>query len=70
MKASDRASVLAAFLIMGGAGLVFYFMPTLMLWLGDRSPFLAAGVGALAVLAFFVVFWLRARYQKRRDDQA
>ena len=70
MKASDRASVLAAFLIMGGAGLVFFFMPRVMLWLGESSPWLAAFVGALAVLSFFVVFWLRARYQKRRDDQA
>ena len=70
MKTSDRASVLAAVLIMGGCGLVFYLMPRVMLWLGESSPWLAAVIAVMAVLAFFLVFWLRARYQKRRDDQA
>ena len=30
------------------------------------SPWLAAAFGALFVLAFFLIFWLRARYQRGR----
>jgi hypothetical protein len=37
-----------------------------MLSLGDISPWLAAVVGALFVLGFFMIFWLRARHQRRR----
>ncbi len=57
---------LAAAIILLVAGIAFFFLPKLMLWLGTISPWLAAGVGALFVLAFFLVFWLRARYQRRR----
>jgi positive regulator of sigma E activity len=62
---SNRANIIAAFVIMLGAGLLFYFMPTIMLWIGDFSPALAGVFAVLAVLAFFAVFWLRSRYQKR-----
>ncbi len=43
-------------------------MPKIMLWLGDYSPFLAAAFGSVVVLCFFLLFWLRARYQRRRDS--
>ena len=61
-----RSPALAAAIILAVAGIAFYFLPKLMLWLGERSPFLAAVVGAMFVLAFFLVFWLRSRYQRRR----
>jgi hypothetical protein len=62
---SNRDSIIAASVIMLGAGVLFYFMPSIMLWIGDFSPALAAVFGVLAVLAFFAVFWIRSRFQKR-----
>ncbi|MDO1581913.1 hypothetical protein [Rhizobium oryzicola] len=58
--------MIAAAIIMAGFMVLFFVMPGIMLWLAKFSPWLAAAFGALAVLAFFMVFWLRARYQKRR----
>lgn len=68
-RGNERSSVIAAAAIILGFGLVFYVMPKIMLWLGDYSPWLAAAFGTVAVLCFFLLFWLRARYQRRRDDQ-
>ncbi len=65
-KAESRSQAIAAAVILVVAGLVLYFMPTIVLGLSNYSPYLAAGVGACLILAFFVVFWLRARYQRRR----
>ena len=65
-KSEGRSEAIAAAIILVAAGLVLYFMPTIVLALGGYSPYLAAVVGACLVLAFFVVFWLRARYQRRR----
>ena len=69
MSAPDRngrSAALAALLILLGTGLVFYFLPRIMVALGDVSPWLAGTFGTLVVLGFFLVFWLRARYQRRR----
>lgn len=62
----DRSAAIAAavFLVIFGAG--FLFLPTAMIYLGSIAPYLAAVVGTVFVLAFFFVFWLRARYQRRR----
>lgn len=61
-----RSPAIAAAIIMLSVGLLFFLMPRIMLWLGDYSPWLAAAFGTLAVLAFFLIFWLRARYQRGR----
>lgn len=68
-KKKDRSPAIAAALIIVGFGIVFFVMPKIMLWLGNYSPWLAAAFGAVAVLCFFLLFWLRARYQRRRDHQ-
>ncbi|WP_313612087.1 hypothetical protein [Agrobacterium sp.] len=59
--------VFAAAVIFVGVALLFFVMPNIMLWLADYSPWLAAGFGALAVLSFFFLFWLRARYQQQKN---
>jgi hypothetical protein len=59
---------LAAAFILVGTGVAFYFLPGIMIALGDVSPWLAGGFGALLVLAFFLLFWLRARYQRSRGN--
>lgn len=63
MDPKTRNAAIAAACIMFGFGLVAYWMPTLMLALGERST-LAAGIFAIVfVVGFFLVFWLRARKQ-------
>lgn len=65
-KSESRSSAIAAAIILLGAGLVLYFMPNVVLWLGNFSPWLATGFGICVILAFFLIFWLRARYQRSR----
>ncbi|SSC67112.1 hypothetical protein [Ciceribacter selenitireducens] len=66
-KKSDRSSAYAALAIVLGFGLVLLGLPKLVLWIGYFSPVLAAVVGTLGIMSFFIVLWLRARHQKRRD---
>ncbi|MBB3966502.1 MULTISPECIES: hypothetical protein [Rhizobium] len=63
---SHRSPAIAAAIILVCAGLVIYFLPSIVLWIGNYSPVLATAVGGCLVMAFFAVFWLRARYQRRR----
>lgn len=64
-KSDSRSSAIAAAVILLAAGVVIYFMPMIVIYLSAFSPFLATAVGAGLVLSFFLVFWLRARYQRR-----
>lgn len=65
VQTSNRNSVIAAAVIMIGFGVVGFYMPTIMLAVGNLSPIAAGAVAVLFVAAFFLVFWLRARAQKR-----
>jgi hypothetical protein len=62
---SQRSSAIAAAIILFVTGAALYFMPDLVLWIGKYSPALAAVVGGAIIGAFFLVFWVRSRYQKR-----
>jgi membrane protein YdbS with pleckstrin-like domain len=62
----DRSPAVAAAVILLVVAAGFFILPKIMLWLGTFSPWLAAAFGAVFVLAFFLIFWLRARYQRRR----
>lgn len=62
----ERSPAIAAAVILLVVGFGFFLLPKAMIWLGEFSPWLAAGFGALCVLAFFLIFWLRARYQRSR----
>lgn len=64
----NQSAAIAAALIIAVTGVIFYYMPAIMLASADVSPFLALGVGALFVLAFFAVFWLRARSRGDRGE--
>lgn len=66
-KSENRSSAIAAGIILLGAGLALYLMPNIVLWLGEFSPWLATGFGICVILAFFLIFWLRARYQRRHN---
>jgi hypothetical protein len=63
-----KSPALAAFLILLGTGVAFYFLPRIMIALGDVSPWLAGIFGTLLVLGFFLLFWLRARYQRNHEN--
>lgn len=58
------ARKMAAAVIFFGFLILFFVMPSIMTWLAQFSPWLAAGFGTLAVLSFFLIFWLRARSQR------
>ena len=66
MTPESRSQATAAAIILLGAGLVLYFLPTIVLWIGNFSPALAIVVGICLIMAFFAVFWLRARFQRGR----
>ncbi|PTM94275.1 hypothetical protein [Mycoplana dimorpha] len=63
----SRSAAIAAAVILLVTGLAFFVLPDVMIALGNISPWLAAAVGAALVLAFFLLFWLRARYQRGRE---
>ena len=63
-----KSAALAALFILLGTGVVFYFLPRVMIALGGVSPWLAGVFGTLIVLGFFLLFWLRARYQRNREN--
>ena len=66
MDRQSRNAAIAAALILLGFGVVGYYMPSIMLWLGGLSPYAGGAAAALFVLAFFGVFWLRSRSQRHR----
>lgn len=59
-----RNSAIAAALILVIAGVLLYFMPSIVLGIGAFSPTLGFAAGAVIILAFFAVFWLRSKYKK------
>jgi fucose permease len=64
---NKRSPAIAAAIIFVGFLALFFVMPPIMMWLAETfSPYLAAVFGLLAVASFFLIFWLRARYQRRR----
>ncbi|MES5099359.1 hypothetical protein ABUK73_14110 [Agrobacterium sp. BA1120] len=63
---TNKSAAIAAIAIILGFGLLFFILPTVTLWLANHySVWVAAVFDAIAVLAFFLIFWLRARYQRR-----
>jgi LPXTG-motif cell wall-anchored protein len=60
----DRRSAIAAGIILAGFTAAFFFLPRLVVALGETSPFLGFAAGALLIAAFFGVFWLRRRFKR------
>ena len=69
MTPENRNSAIAAAVLLAVFGVGAFYLPTIMLAVGNLSPVAAGAVAVLFVAAFFLVFWLRARSQKRRDEQ-
>ena len=64
MDKGSRNAAIAAALILGGFGLAAFYMPTIMIAVGNVSTIAAAVVAVLFMAIFFVVLWLRARSQR------
>ena len=65
---TDKSPFIAAAIIMAVLMGSYFFMPPLLLAIAQVNEYLAYGVGALFIVSFFAIFWLRARYQKKRDE--
>lgn len=61
-----RSTVIAATIIFIVAVGGWFVLPPILLWLGTFSPWLSLLAAAIFVASFFLVFWLRARYQRSR----
>jgi hypothetical protein len=59
-----KSNAIAAGIILVVAMAALYFMPKIVLWVGQFSPVLGFAAGAAIILAFFAVFWLRSRFKK------
>ena len=68
MDKNTRNALVAAALILVGFGLVAFYMPTIMISLGELSPIAGGIVAVLFVVAFFGIFWLRGRSRGGRGD--
>ena len=66
MDRDTRNALIAAAWIMLLFGLAAYWLPTVMLAVGSVSNVLAGIVAAIFLVAFFAVFWLRARSQRKK----
>lgn len=62
-----KSSAIAAAIILAVVAMLFMAMPRIVLAAGDVSPWLGYAIAVLFILGFFAVFFLRARYQRRRD---
>lgn len=61
MDSETKRAAIAAACILLGFGLVAYFMPTIMIAVGNYSTAAAGVIAVLFVASFFVLFWLRGR---------
>jgi LPXTG-motif cell wall-anchored protein len=64
MSPEDKRSAVAAGIILVGFTVAFFFLPRLVVALGETSPLLGFAAGALLIAAFFGVFWLRRRFKR------
>lgn len=68
MDRDTRNAAFAAAAILIGFGLVAYYMPAIMLALGESSPLIGGAAAVLFVAAFFGVFWLRGKSRGGGDE--
>ncbi len=69
MDRNTRNALIAAAWFMLVFGLGAFYLPTIMLAVGNMSTIAAGALAILFVAAFFLVFWLRGRSQSKRDGQ-
>lgn len=66
MTPENRNSAIAAAILIAAFGLGAFYLPTIMIAVGNLSTVVAGVIAILFVAAFFGVFWLRGRSQQKR----
>jgi len=66
MTPENRNSAIAAAILLAAFGLGAFYMPTIMIAVGNFSTVVAGIIAVLFVAAFFLVVRLRGRSQRRR----
>ncbi|MBN9038247.1 MAG: hypothetical protein J0H53_19465 [Rhizobiales bacterium] len=69
IERKDRNALIASACIMAVFATAPLYLSTVMIAIGSFSTGAAGGFPVLFVAAFFLLFWLRARYQKKRDSE-
>lgn len=64
MDKDTRNSAIAAAWILLGFGITAFYLPTIMLAVGDYSTIAAGAVAIAFVAAFFLLFWWRGRSRR------
>jgi mannitol-specific phosphotransferase system IIBC component len=67
MDRDTRNAAIGALLVLLLFGIAAYYLPTVMLAIGNVSTILAGVVAAVFMMAIFIVFWLRGRSQRKKD---
>jgi hypothetical protein len=67
MDRDTRNAAIAALVIVVLFFAFAYYLPVIMLAVGEVSGILAGIVAAIFMLGLFMVFWLRGRSQRRKD---
>lgn len=68
MDTKTRHAAVAAAWIMIVFGVLAFFLPKIMLAVGQYSSIAGGVVAVLFVVAFFGVFWLRGRSQSKNGN--
>ena len=68
MTPENRNSAIAAAVLLIVFGVGAFYLPTIMVAVGNLSTIAAGIVAILFVAAFFLVFWLRGRSQRKRGE--
>jgi hypothetical protein len=66
MTPENRNSAIAAAILLAAFGFGAFYLPTVMIAVGNVSTIAAGVVAVLFVAAFFIVFWLRGRSQRKK----
>lgn len=67
MDRDTRNAAIGALWVLLLFGIAAYYLPTVMLAIGNVSTILAGVVAAVFMVAIFIVFWLRGRSQRKKD---
>jgi hypothetical protein len=67
MDRDTRNAAIGALWVLLLFGIAAYYLPTVMLAVGNVSTILAGVVAAVFMGAIFIVFWLRGRSQRKKD---
>ncbi|ERM00219.1 hypothetical protein Q644_06275 [Brucella intermedia 229E] len=64
-RKKSNPAIAAAVILIGFGGVLAYFVPSIMLALGERSQIAAIIFPIVFVLGFFAIFWLRSKRQNK-----